>query len=227
MSLQQESLERVLVLSENAILCEGLKGVASKVPSWRLAGECTRADELIQEVQRHDPTILLVGFTNADENEVGTVEDLANQRPDMVIFVLDSDPKPDKLLRFLQAGARGYFSIDVDPVELTAASRLPSNNHLFTVDAALAERFVAQQSEASLSSSVKRGHYGRPLTPREQEMLQLLMMGMTNQQIADTLSYSLSTVKNLFQRLFTKLGVENRLQAALVATGRSNGVSRN
>ncbi len=222
MSLEQESLERVLVLSENTILCEGLKGIARKVISWNLVGECAQTNDLMQEVQRHAPTILLVGLTNGYEKELHAVGELAIQRPGLVILVLDNEPTPDKLLKFLQVQARGYFSIDVDPVELATAATVISAR-LFIADAALAERFSARQLGASLPSSGRIGHYTRPLTSREQETVQLLAMGMTNQQIADTFNCSLSTVKNRLQRLFAKLGVKNRLQAALFPAGRSNG----
>ena len=67
---------------------------------------------------------------------------------------------------------------------------------------------------------------GKKLSDKEKQLLELLAVGKTNQEIADVLNYSLSTVKNLCQRLFIKLGAENRLQAVLMTYGRQpNGVA--
>ncbi len=209
---------RVLVLSPNEILCEGLKAVVAKLPEVHLAGVTTQVEDLIELTRLHRPNVILLTLVDGCDKELEAVQMLTSQSPDLVVLVLDNGPSPDRLTRFLLARARGYFSIEANLEKLFASPSFASQE-LFSVDARLADKFQSQVGPAADEASIPLGLNGKRLTPREEELVQLLVIGKTNQQIADTLSYSLSTVKNLCRRLFTKLGVENRLQAVLLTYG--------
>ena len=206
--------ERVLVLSRSGVLCEGLKSIVDNAPRWRLAGVVAEVEELLQMAMAHHPKIVLLALTNGCDKEMEAVGQLTAQLSDLAVLVLDNQPSPSRLNGFLLAGARGYFSIEANLGELLASAELDSPG-LFRADAHLAELFRPQLGSGTSPVNPALVLNGKKLNSKERELLHLIAMGKTNQQIAEALNFSLSTVKNTCQRLFTKMGVENRLQAAM------------
>ena len=201
----RQSRDRVLVLSKSQILREGLKSIVAKVPKLHLSPVAAQVQDLLELADLYHPRIVLVALADGCDKEMEAIERLTSQFSDMAVLVLDTEPSPDRLNRSLLAGARGYFPLEASVGEVLASVGLTSPR-LFLADAQLADRFRSQAAAAAPEASIDLVLEGKRLAPREKEVLQLLAMGKTNQEIADSLSYSLSTVKNVCQRLFIKLG---------------------
>ncbi len=219
MQKRQKTRDPVLVLSQNEILCEGLKSIVVKMPRLQLAGATTQVDNLEDLTRLLNPKVILLALADGCDKELEAVQALTSEFSDLAVLVLDNRPSPNRLNWFLLAGARGYFPMETNLRELLASLDLAYSG-LFSVDARLADRFRGQVGPPSPEAGVDFTLEDKRLNAKEKGLLQLLMEGKTNQQIADALSYSLSTVKNLCQRLFIKLGVENRLQAVIMTYDR-------
>ncbi len=210
--------ERVVVLGQNEILYEGLKSIVAKVSKLQLVGAATEVEDLEELTHLHHPNVILLGLADGCDRELESVRLLTSQFSGLAILVLDNHPSLNRLTWFLMAGARGYFPVEAKLGELLDSLDFASPG-LFTVDAHLADRFRPQLESPAHPASADNALGGRRLTPKEQELLQLLAEGKTNREIADALSLSISTVKNLSHRLFNKLGVKNRLQAVTMTYG--------
>ena len=208
----RKAKDRVLVFGQNEVLCEGLKSIVLQVRKLQLTGAVTRLEDLRELALLHIPEMALLGLSDGCERELEVVRNLTEQLPDLAILILDNHPSLNRLTWFLLAGARGYFPIEANLRDLLA--RLDFTiPELFTADARLAGRFRSQVDFPPRDFDVEPVLHVQKLTPKERELLNLLVEGKTNQGIAETLGVSLSTVKNLSHRLFSKLGVKNRLQA--------------
>ena len=204
--------DRVLVFGQNEVLCEGLKSIVLQVRKLRLAGAVTRLEDLRESALLQNPEMALLGLSDGCERELEVVRSLTDELPNLAILILDNHPTLKRLTWFLLAGARGYFPIEANLRDLLAHLDF-TNPELFTADARLAGRFRSQGDFLPRDFDVEPVLHIQKLTPKERELLNLLSEGKTNQDIAESLDVSLSTVKNLSHRLFNKLGVKNRLQA--------------
>jgi two-component system nitrate/nitrite response regulator NarL len=113
----------------------------------------------------------------------------------------------------LKAGARGYVSKGVEADELVATARKILAGQSY-VSPELAARLVTEGEDPS-TSAVSRSALRR-LTPREQQIIELMGLGHSNQEIADRLGLSENTIKHYITPLLRKLGVRNRTEAALL-----------
>jgi DNA-binding CsgD family transcriptional regulator len=113
----------------------------------------------------------------------------------------------------LKAGARGYVSKGVDADELVATARKIIAGQSY-VSPELAARLVTEGEDLA-TSTLSKPMFGR-LTPREQQIIELMGIGHSNQEIADHLGLSENTVKHYITPLLRKLGVRNRTEAALL-----------
>ncbi len=216
--------EHVLVLGQNEILSEGLKSIVAKVAKFQLVGSATRVDELLSLASIHQPKVVLLAVANGCDPELEAVRTLTDRIAWLSVLVLDSQPSVNRMTTFLVAGARGYFAMEANLGELLASLDLNASG-IFSADARLADRF-RPQLQSGVAGEGSPALDGKKLSDKEKQLLELLAVGKTNQEIADILNYSLSTVKNLCQRLFIKLGAENRLQAVLMTYGRQpNGAA--
>ncbi len=208
----RKAKDRVLVFGQNEVLCEGLKSIVLQVRKLRLAGAVTRLEDLRELALLQNPEMALLGLSDGCERELELVSNLTDELPGLAILILDNHPTLKRLTWFLLAGARGYFPIEANLRDLLAHLDF-TNAELFTADARLAGRFRSQGDFLPRDFDVEPVLHIQKLTPKERELLNLLSEGKTNQDIAESLGVSLSTVKNLSHRLFNKLGVKNRLQA--------------
>ena len=217
--------EHVLVLGQNEILSEGLKSIVARVAKFQLIGSATRVDELLNLASIHQPKVVLLAVANGCDSELEAVKTLTDRISGLSVLVLDSQPSVNRMTTFMVAGARGYFAMEANLGELLASLDLKASG-IFSADARLADRFRPQLQSGMAADGSAPALNGKKLSDKEKQLLELLAVGKTNQEIADILNYSLSTVKNLCQRLFIKLGAENRLQAVLMTYGRQpNGAA--
>jgi DNA-binding NarL/FixJ family response regulator len=123
----------------------------------------------------------------------------------------------------LAAGATGFLLKDVTPEHLVAAVQLVQTGDALlapTITRRLVERFAPSSTKASAATAGLPGSPGcdlTSLTPREREVLGLVAQGLSNAEIAGTLTLSEATVKTHVARVLTKLGVRDRVQAVVLA----------
>ncbi len=197
---------RVLVVDDHPVVREGIAALLGRADDMEVVAEAGSGQEAIALFQRYRPDVLLLDLRMPGMDGVAVIAQIRQETPDARIIVLTAYESEEDIYRGLQAGARGYLLKDTASEELLEAiravykgqTRIPSN-----VAAKLAQR-ISQQ----------------PLTPRERDVLRLMVAGKSNQEIALALFIAEGTVKVHVNSILDKMNVNDRTQAVTAALRR-------
>ena len=199
-------LIRIMIVEDHAIVRQGLAALLNTVPGFAIVGEAADGEQAIELYRAHRPDITLMDLRLPKLNGVEAIGKIRKEHPDARIIVLTTFDGDEDIYRALQAGARGYLLKGMDAEELMAAIRAVYAGKS-RIPAPVAERLAERMS-------------GAALTERETEVLELIVGGNSNREIAAALYISEATVKTHINSLFGKLGVSDRTQAATTALQR-------
>jgi DNA-binding NarL/FixJ family response regulator len=187
-------------------------------PDLVVAGEADDGLEAVELCRRLRPELVLMDLQMPRMDGFEATREIKRELPSTIVLVLTAFEEPTYLMEALKAGASGYVLKHMSPQQIVGAIRrvldgeCPLNQE---VAMELLTRLIEEKHEKK--SPAPTPSLSTPLSPREVEILELLVRGQRNQQIAGDLSISLSTVKNHVHNIITKLGVSDRVQAAIVA----------
>ena len=183
-----------------------------------VAGEAADGREAVKRCRRLRADLVLMDVRMPKMDGFEATREIKRELPSTIVLVLTAFEEPDYLLEALKAGASGYVLKHMDPQQIVGPIRrvlegeCPLNQE---VAMQLLRRLIEEKQQGKQATS--KPSLSIPLSPREMEALEFLVRGQSNQQIASDLSISMSTVKNHVHRIITKLGVSDRVQAAIVA----------
>jgi DNA-binding NarL/FixJ family response regulator len=200
---------RIVIADDHAMVRAGLSQLLGSFDDLEVVGTASDGLEAVEAVGEFRPDVVLMDLSMPNMDGIEATAAVKQRYPDTHVVVLTTFQEPRQVSAALGAGASGYLVKDVEPEVLVAGIR------------------AAVQGGAPLSPSVAAGLLRgsstmsmvspSSLTPRELEILQLIVDGHTNQQIARALGISEKTVKTHCSRLFQRLGVTDRTQAAVWA----------
>lgn len=200
---------RIVIADDHAMVRAGLSQLLGSFDDLEVVGTAADGKEAVEVVGELHPDLVLMDLSMPVMDGIEATATLKQLYPETHVVVLTTFQEPRQVAAALSAGASGYLVKDVEPEVLVAGIRaaVQGGAPLSPSVAAGLLRGSNQMSMVSPSS----------LTPRELEILQLIVDGHTNQQIARTLGISEKTVKTHCSRLFQRLGVTDRTQAAVWA----------
>ena len=198
---------RVLIVDDHAVVRSGLAAFFAAYPDLELIGEAENGAEALVRCQLQNPDVILMDLVMPGMDGVTATRQIKEKHPDVKVIALTSFQEDDLVQGALQAGAIGYLMKNVTARDLANAIR-----------SAHAEKMILSPEAAQILVNVKtkKQEYGE-LTDREREVLQLMVAGLNNTEIANRLVISLSTVKYHISNILAKLGVENRVAAVTTA----------
>jgi DNA-binding NarL/FixJ family response regulator len=226
---------RIVVADDHPLFRSAIRQTLEKHPDLEVVGEAADGRHALELCRRLRPDLVLMDLRMPEMDGVAATQAIEKELPETLVLILTALDESADLSDALGAGAAGYVLKDAPAAHVTDAVRrvLAGGSAL---NAELAIRLLkslmdgrAQEEvdrrEGSAHSSTPDRHLderGRSrsansLTPREVEVLRLVVRGRTNQQIARTLSISASTVKRHVRHISAKLGVCDRVQAAVRA----------
>jgi NarL family two-component system response regulator LiaR len=209
---------RVLVADESTFMRAGVRSILSDA-GMSIVGEALSAAETIEQVVALTPDLVIVGV-HRDGLGYATVEAVRRTAPEVAIVVLSDDP--GDLLALVHHSV-SYLSRLASPEELLAAAEGALRGRSLVDRATVAKAIETMAGEGRDARPADRI---RALTPRERQVLALITQGRTNRQIAEALSLSIGTVKVHVCNILTKLGVCDRVQAAVWAVQNDLGPGR-
>ena len=201
-----ETKIRVLVADDHPVTREGMAGVIESAGDMTVvaqAGDGQRAVELHRECR---PDVAILDLRMPRLNGAEATAAILAEVPEARVIVLSAIGADEAIYRALQAGARGYLLKDLTREELLEAIRAVHAGHR-RIPPVVAERLAARMA-------------GPSLTPREMDVLQLMVQGRGNREIAAALGISEAGVKGHVGSIFGKLGVDDRTQAVTEALRR-------
>jgi DNA-binding NarL/FixJ family response regulator len=210
---------RVLLADDHQLVRSGLAALLAGTEDIEVVGTAANGAEAVDLVGQAEPDVVLMDLVMPVMDGVEATRQVLQVRPQTQVVVLTSFSDRDRILAALDAGAIGYLLKDVDPAELVRGVRT----------AAAGESPLHPKAARSLLASRIEGRdpvRERPaveLTPREEQVLDLLRQGLANKQIARLLGISQATVKAHLTSVFQRIGVADRVQAAVWAERRAAG----
>lgn len=208
-----------MLADDEPLLRRGLKVLLETDERIRVVAEASDGGELVDVVSRVHPDVVLVDVQMPGVDGLEALRRLGDLPDPPVVAVLTTFDLDDYVATALDLGAQGFLLKDAEPDALIRAVL-----DLAAGGAVLDPRITARLLPRLRVSGLRENHQVAGLTGRERQVLALLADGQPNAVIALNLGLTEATVKSYVSTLLTKLGVDNRVQAALVAQ-RANGVS--
>ncbi|MFF0084833.1 response regulator [Streptomyces canus] len=206
---------RVFLLDDHEVVRRGVHDLLNDEPDITVVGEAATVEQALIRVPALRPQVAVLDVRLPDGDGVTVCRELRSRMPELACLMLTSFDDEEALLDSIMAGASGYVLKQIKGSDLVSAVR--------TV--AAGQSLLDPSATARLMARLRQGQEPEPepdalpgLTDREREILALIGEGLTNRQIGQRLFLAEKTVKNHISRLLAKLGVERRIQAAVIAT---------
>lgn len=204
---------RVIVCDDQEIVCQGLSTILNNDPQIQVVATANNGLEVIDLVATHQPDLVLMDLKMPEVNGIQATQKIKSSFPQIKVLVLTTYDDDEWLFDAIRAGAAGYLLKDTPAAALIQAIKgtLEGETYLDTNVAGKVLQNVARQNQTPVSG------FHVLLSERETDVLQLMARGLTNADIARELYLSEGTVRNYTSAIFTKLGVNDRTQAVIVA----------
>ena len=216
---------RILLVDDQELVRFGFRMLINAVPNLTVVGEGADGSEAIQLAERHRPDVILMDVRMPGMDGITATREIIARHPDCRIIMLTTFDVDEYAFGALGAGASGFLLKDARPGDLLTAIRTVKNG-----DAAVSGRVTRRMLDLFAAQLPQAGafdaHEARlaELTPREREVLFAVADGLSNSEIGARWFVSESTVKTHVGRVLAKLGVRDRVHAAIYVY--QNGLNR-
>lgn len=202
---------RILIVDDHPLFRQGVKLYLENKGEIYLAGEAGNGEEALEILEKTGVDVVLLDLQMPRMDGLETLQRIREETPEVRVLILTSFGSWDKVYSALQGGASGYVMKDAPPMELLAAIKtVAAGGVCFGTE-------VARELLARVDKDKPAPENIEPLTPREKEVLSLMVRGLSNREISEELVVSEKTVKTHVANILQKLGVKSRTQAALLA----------
>jgi NarL family two-component system response regulator LiaR len=204
---------RVLICDDQDVVREGLRAILSTSADFEVVGMASDGAQALELVAREQPDVVLMDLNMPGMNGIQATRLIHQKYPAVRILALTTYDADEWVFDAIRAGAAGYLLKDTPRANLMKAIEGTAGGQTF-VDPGVAGKLL---NHVASTTTVQDSTLTDSLSPRELQVLRLLAMGQSNQEIAGQLFLSEGTVRNYVSAIFTKLGVTDRTQAAVIA----------
>lgn len=197
---------RVLIADDHSIVRQGLATIINRDPEMTVIAQAEDGRQAIELFREYQPDVTLMDLRMPNVGGVEAISTICAEFKSARIVVLTTYDGDEDIYRGLQTGAQGYLLKDAKPKELLSAIRTVHGG----------QKYISPEVGAKLVQRISNPE----LSERELSVLRLMAQGMSNLDIANTLTIGESTVKSHVNRILSKLGVNDRTQAVITAVKR-------
>ena len=217
---------KLLIVDDHPMVREGLSVMLDSCDQIALLDSCSNSEEAIKAVLEKEPDIILMDIKMEGKNGIETTKEILSMKPQVKVIFLTVFEDSESIRQALQAGAAGYILKHVSREKL-----IDNIIRVFrgetVIEPAIFTQIVHDYTRLSKKVAQTNEPLGKEkmetLTPREQEILQHLVKGLTNKEISSATNLAVDTVKTHLRNIFRKFGVKNRTQAITRAIKLSQG----
>ena len=206
---------RAVVVDDHAVVRSGIKLLLDREDDIEVVGEAGSAKDAVFRARALKPDVILLDVVMPGESGIDVLPNLLKESPETKVLVLSMQDDPSYVREAFAAGASGYVLKEAADEEVVAAVREIADGGRY-VHPALGARMVTAEAEARAAAEAD------PLSEREREVLRLLALGHTNQEIAKMLYISVRTAETHRAHIMQKLRLSTR--AELVRYALSQGL---
>jgi two-component system NarL family response regulator len=197
---------RILVVDDHPVVREGLRAILERQPDLAVVAEAASGEEALARFREHRPDVTLMDLRLRGTGGVEATARICAEFPGSRVLVLTTYDGDEEIYQALRAGALGYVLKGVPREELLSAIRAVHRGS-YRISPEAAERLAERVP-------------GRELTPRELDVVRLVVQGRSNKEIASALAVTEGTVKGYLHQIFGKMGVGDRTEVATQAIKR-------
>jgi DNA-binding NarL/FixJ family response regulator len=197
---------RVLVIDDHAILRTGIRSMLEREGDFNVVGQAANADQAVSRARALQPDVILLDVVMPRKSGFEALPELRAVAPEARVIMLSMQTNRSAIRQALVSGAAGYLSKQSSDTDLLEAIRR----------VAAGSRYVSPELGSDLVVS-DAAEFARPITERERDVLFLLALGYTNQEIAPMLFISVRTVETHRAHIMQKLKLKTRAELVLYA----------
>ena len=202
---------KLLIADDHAIVRNGMAALLATEVDIEVIGEASNGKEAVRAAEELHPDVILMDLVMPEMDGIQAIQEIRTRDPGARILVMTSFATDEMVFPAIKSGALGYLLKDSSPEELVEAI-----HQVYRGEPSLHPQ-IARRVLQEISQPATQIRTEEPLTQREVEVLKLIARGMSNQEIAEKLVISETTVRTHVSRILGKLHLASRTQAALYA----------
>lgn len=207
---------RVLLADDDAMLRVGVAAILGSDPEIEVVAEAADGAQAVELARLHRPDVVLLDVRMPTMDGLHAAAELRRAVPEAAVVMLTTFDEEDYVTRAMDEGAVGFLLKAADPRELIIAVRAVAGGAAY-LSPRIAHRMITRFRTGQPARRRTAAERVGVLTPRETEVLGLVGQGLANQAVAARLHLSEGTVKAHVSAILARLGVRNRVQAAILA----------
>jgi two-component system, NarL family, response regulator DevR len=205
--------QRVLLVDDHEVVRLGLKALLERHPQFDVIGEASNAREALEIVGNYHPDVVVMDIRLPGTSGIEACEEITNRYPETRVIMLTSYAEDEMLFSAIRAGASGYMLKQIGGEDLVRALEAVGRGEAL-LDPAVTQRVFQEVRRAVKEEEASAFAH---LSQQEKHVLLLVSEGKTNREIAKALFLGEGTVRNYVSSILSKLGVNNRAEAAAYA----------
>lgn len=211
------SKQRIILVDDHEVVRLGLKSLLERHPQFEIVGEASSAREAMEQVAAMEPDVVVMDIRLPGTSGIEACEQIVDKYPDIKVIMLTSYAEDEMLFSAIRAGASGYVLKQIASEELVKAIEAVGRGEAL-LDPAVTQRVFQEVRRAVKEEEASAFAH---LSQQEKHVLLLVSEGKTNREIAKNLFLGEGTVRNYVSSILSKLGVNNRAEAAAYAVEHS------
>jgi len=200
---------KIAIVEDNKTTREGLETIINLSPGFQCVCTCATAEDALRTLPRHAPEVVLMDIQLPGMSGVDCVAQLKELLPGTQVIMVTVYEDPDRIFRALRAGACGYLLKRATPEQVISAINEVQQGGA-PMSGEIARKVIAHFQTQQVSTAEVAN-----LSAREREVLELVVHGFSNKEIADRLSVTVEAIRWHLKRIYQKLHVHSRTEAAL------------
>ncbi len=205
--------QRILLVDDHEVVRLGLKSLLERHPQFDIVGEAGSSREAMEQVAALQPDVVVMDIRLPGASGIEACEDIVNRYPNTKVIMLTSYAEDEMLFSAIRAGASGYILKQIGSEDLVKALEAVGRGEAL-LDPAVTQRVFQEVRRAVKEEEASAFAH---LSQQEKHVLLLVSEGKTNREIAKNLFLGEGTVRNYVSSILSKLGVNNRAEAAAYA----------
>jgi DNA-binding NarL/FixJ family response regulator len=197
---------KVLLVDDHATVREGLRYLLDAQADIEVIGLAVDGREAVDQVARLCPDVVVMDIAMPELNGIEATQQIKTECPDVRVVILSMYSSCEQIFRALQAGANGYLLKETAGLEVAAAVRAVQAGQRY-LSAEVSDKLIEEYVQQRVLDEIK--YPLMQLSPREREVLQLVVEGQSSAEIAELLSLSCRSIETYRRRLMQKLGITN------------------